>query len=280
MRLYTENVENYIQSLAASISKDPASLESWKCIHIHPKEPEPLNNAVINMLRNERKDVDCDIVVCPDLDILLISRELNAVALQNFANLIISNMSDQSPQIISYDLFRDWRAVRVLLCSKGGDIYKPIPLAEVLPPIGDIGALRDVFAETKFMRKSRQPQYVLVVEDDLLTRRLVANAFKEQYALITAHNAQEAITNYLMHAPDIVFLDIGLPDASGFAVLRQIVALDPDAYVVMFSGNSYLDNITKALGAGAAGFIAKPFKRDKLRHYIQDSAMHHHKSGH
>jgi DNA-binding NtrC family response regulator len=117
----------------------------------------------------------------------------------------------------------------------------------------------------------------MVVEDDPLTRRLVANAFKQDYALITAATAQEAVMNYLIHAPDIVFLDIGLPDANGFNVLHQIMTSDPDAYVVMFSGNSYLDNVTNALSNGAAGFISKPFKKDKMFQYIQESSRHHHK---
>lgn len=121
------------------------------------------------------------------------------------------------------------------------------------------------------------PLHVMLVEDDPLTRRLVTGAFKENYALITAESAEEAVANYLLHAPDIVFLDIGLPDASGLQVLQSIMDSDPEAYVVMFSGNSYLDNVTTALGIGASGFVGKPFKKEKMRHYIEDSALHHNK---
>ncbi len=142
---------------------------------------------------------------------------------------------------------------------------------------GDISSLKEVFAEAKQRRKGRYPQHVMVVEDDPLTRRIVTGTFKENYALITAVNAHEAVADYLAYAPDVVFLDIGLPDASGFAVLRQIIACDPDAYVVMFSSNHCSENVDKAMHAGASGFVAKPFNRENLSSHIRGSAVHHHK---
>lgn len=177
---------------------------------------------------------------------------------------------------ILYDVFHDWRAVRGLALSKAG---APKPAAAKPPPrdFGEVSSLLEAFAEAKKLRKVRMPLHVMLVEDDPLTRRLVTGTFKEKYALITASHAEEAIANYLLHAPDIVFLDIGLPNASGMDVLHRIIESDPDAYVVMFSGNSYLDNVTSALEMGASGFVAKPFKKEKMQHYIQDSALHHRK---
>jgi DNA-binding NtrC family response regulator len=142
---------------------------------------------------------------------------------------------------------------------------------------GEITSLQEVFNEAKKRRKGRQPQYVMVVEDDALTRRIVSQAFRDNYALIAAQNAHEAVADYLLHAPDIVFLDIGLPDASGFDVLKQIIACDPDAYVVMFSSSHYPEIISKAMDAGASGFIAKPFKKENLSGFIRGSAAHHQK---
>lgn len=143
---------------------------------------------------------------------------------------------------------------------------------------GEIASVQHVFADAKKLRKARQPEYVLVVEDDTLTSRVVSNAFKDRYVLVNARDAKEAVAQYLTCAPDIVFLDIGLPDASGFDVLRQIMACDKDAYVVMFSSNNSAENIARALNEGAAGFVAKPFKKEYLRDYITASSIHHHKS--
>jgi len=143
---------------------------------------------------------------------------------------------------------------------------------------GEIGALMEAFAEAKKIRRARCPAHVLVVEDDPLTCRLVAGALASTHAVITEENAKNAVGSYLLHAPDIVFLDIGLPDMDGFMVLDQIITIDPDAFVVMFSSHDNWENVTRALAAGAKGFLSKPFKKEALKNYIQNSATHHHKS--
>jgi CheY-like chemotaxis protein len=235
--------------------------------------------AALQGLCADRQHIDCEVISCADKDVLFISRSLDIDGLYDLAH-DFSRSADrthtQPDEISLYDMFRDWRIVIGLLSSKTQGTIQPTP-APVVLPFGETGGLLEAFNEAKKLRAARMPLHVMVVEDDPLTRRLVTGAFKEHHALITAENAETAIANYLLHAPDIVFLDIGLPDTNGFDVLRQIMAIDPDAYVVMFSGNSYLDNVTAALNEGASGFIAKPFKKDKMRHFIHDSALHHRK---
>lgn len=273
MRIHTENTEQYIAALATSIAKDPASLDRWRCLHLHPTHLRQIDMGKVESLKKANQHLDCDIVLCPDGDLLVISYALNQQEMNKLAASLIGDMASDTVEVAMYDVFGDWRTVRQLLLSKAGAIQPSYPTNHT--EFGDIAALIDVFSEAKQLRKARYPLHVMIVEDDPLTRRLVTGAFKESYALITAGNAQEAVANYLLHAPDIVFLDINLPDADGFSVLRQLIASDPDAYIVMFSGNSYLDNVTAALNQGASGFIAKPFKKERLRHYIEDSMMHH-----
>lgn len=160
-----------------------------------------------------------------------------------------------------------------MIMHNDGSAYEEIDSHD----FGEISELQDVFSEVKKLRKTRHPQHVMIVEDDPLTRRIVSHTFKKDYALICARDANDAVADYLMYAPDVVFLDIGLPDASGFAVLRQILACDPDAYIVMFSGNSYPENIDRATKEGASGFVAKPFRKNDLHQFIKGSMIHHHK---
>ena len=273
MRIHYENTGQYIAALAASIAKDPASLDRWRCLHLHPEHLRQVEMPKLEALKAANSHLDCDIVLCADGDVLVISYALNQQEMTKLAATLIGDMASDNVEVAMYDVFGDWRTVRQLLLSKAGSAKPTYP--ETHTDFGDVAALVDVFAQAKQLRKARYPLHVMIVEDDPLTRRLVTGAFKENYALITASNAEEAIANYLLHAPDIVFLDINLPDADGFSVLRQIIASDPDAYIVMFSGNSYLDNVTAALNQGASGFIAKPFKKERLRQYIEDSMMHH-----
>lgn len=284
MQIHSENTQEFIQALAASIEKDPSSLENWRCLHISTSKEISFDlvEKTLRQLKVLHKEYDCDVVHCEDNDMFFISRNLNDAQLSEIADeldiFITSSPQAGNPSEFKlYNIYFDWRIVRALMLTKtSGSKLTLVKPSE--HNFGEIASLQEVFSEAKQLRKARMPLHVMVVEDDLLTRRLVTGAFKENYALITAETAQEAVMNYMLHAPDVVFLDIGLPDASGFDVLHQILESDPDAYVVMFSGNSYLDNVTNALSNGASGFISKPFKKEKMRQYIQDSAMHHRKS--
>jgi CheY-like chemotaxis protein len=117
-------------------------------------------------------------------------------------------------------------------------------------------------------RTQREVPQLMMIEDDAFTCRLVENVVKKQYDMQTLVTADHALSTYARLAPDILFLDINLPDVTGHELLERIVALDPNAYVVMLSGNADRDNIMAAMQRGAKGFIAKPFTREKLFHYI------------
>lgn len=279
MRLHTHHSENFIAALAEAIHKDPLSLKEWRCLHVALAEPLPpeQEEEILATIKAQHKDSDCEVICCAHRDVFFISRQLGVDALYALAGDFLSRLPQEAAQgheMAMYDVFSDWRLLCNLLRQKNGGA--PITLAQhPAHDFGEVDMLVELFDDARKLRRARMPLHIMLVEDDALTRRLVANSFKDRYALITAGTAQEAVANYLMFAPDIVFLDIGLPDASGFDVLQQIVARDSDAYVVMFSGNSYIDNITSALTNGASGFVAKPFHKDKLHHYIHDSAIHH-----
>lgn len=282
MRIHTRNTDGFIRALSASISKDPASLEHWHCLHVGYRENRDVEwyEKMLEHLQQSNKYLDCEVIYCADDDLFFLSRTVSVDELYALANMFIvaaSLSGSESNEVALYDMYHDWRTVNELLLSKAGAAEIPGAKA-VCHHFGEVASLSEVFNEAKKSRNARLPQRVMVVEDDSLTRRIVTNAFKDNYALITATNAQEAVENYLLYAPDIVFLDIGLPDASGFDVLQQIMTTDKDAYVVMFSANSYLDNITTALTNGASAFVAKPFQQEKMRRYIQEIALHHHKN--
>lgn len=276
MRLYTENAPQYISALSSSIERDPLSMEAWICMHIETKEQATIDTGEIDTIKKANRSLDCDMIICPDNDIFIIGRSRDLLSISRMAERFSSMLSEGS-EIVRYELFSDWKKIHSLLEDKTRGRKMPLSLKLESGNFEDTAHLEHVFNETKQLRPDRHPQYVMLVEDDPMTRRLATSILKKDCAVISADNAHDAVANYLMHAPDIVFLDIGLPDQSGFTVLKQILEIDPDAYVVMFSGNSYIDNVTKSLNAGASGFVAKPFQPDKMRRYIEDSAMHHRK---
>jgi two-component system chemotaxis response regulator CheY len=86
--------------------------------------------------------------------------------------------------------------------------------------------------------------------------------------VLEAGDCATALHLYAMHAPDATFLDIELPDANGYTVLKQCVAADKAAFIVMLSANSVKEHILASLEEGAQGFVTKPFTKEKLIHYL------------
>ena len=119
------------------------------------------------------------------------------------------------------------------------------------------------------VRAARTGIEILLVEDDLFSRKMVRGVLEKNYRVTTADKGLGALKSYVTTGPDIIFLDIELPDVTGHDILKRIMQIDPSAYVIMLSGNGDRQNIMKAIEAGAKGFIAKPFTKDKLMQYIQ-----------
>ena len=113
---------------------------------------------------------------------------------------------------------------------------------------------------------------VLLIEDDPVTRWIVRKSLRHACRFATAPTASQAYAMFQSFQPDIVFLDINLPDQSGRAVLEWILRNDPGVRVIMFSSNDNLDNIAQTLEKGASGFIAKPFLKEELLHYVRGEA--------
>lgn len=120
------------------------------------------------------------------------------------------------------------------------------------------------------LKEPEKPR-ILLIEDDRTTRRMVRASVDEECSITAAGTAGLGINLYRRMHPDIVFLDIQLPDTDGHTVLEWIMKANPDAFVVMMSGCSDNDNVFKSIQIGAKGFIAKPFNENKMRFFIEQS---------
>lgn len=116
---------------------------------------------------------------------------------------------------------------------------------------------------------------VLLVEDDRTTRRLVKSKLKGYCQLIVAPNASQGISSFNFLKPDMVFLDIELPDGNGHNLATWMLHNDPGAFVVMFSGHSDSGNLVRAARIGVKGFVTKPFDLDKMLYFIKKCPNQH-----
>jgi CheY-like chemotaxis protein len=120
-------------------------------------------------------------------------------------------------------------------------------------------------------RKRHTDPVVLIVEDDRFTSNYAAGILSKEYDVVTAKTGEEAILKHIESAPDMVFLDIHLPGLNGHETLQAIKQADPNAFVVMLSVDTVKTNIVSATQKGAAGFLKKPFSKDRLLHATMQS---------
>ncbi len=105
---------------------------------------------------------------------------------------------------------------------------------------------------------------ILVVEDDTPIRNLIATTLKtHDYKYLLAKNGEEAILQASTCAPDVVFLDLGLPDLDGVEVIKKIREWS-NMPIIVISARSEDEDKIEALDAGADDYLTKPFSVEEL----------------
>ncbi|MCR4652546.1 MAG: response regulator transcription factor [Eubacterium sp.] len=105
---------------------------------------------------------------------------------------------------------------------------------------------------------------ILVVEDDPPVRNLITTTLgMHQYEYLVAGNGQTAIMQAASHNPDVIFLDLGLPDMDGVDVIRKVRTWTEIPIIVISARSEEADKI-EALDAGADDYLTKPFSVEEL----------------
>ena len=121
------------------------------------------------------------------------------------------------------------------------------------------------------LRKDRTPIRYLVVDDSVFARKNVAKMVESFGGQIAgeAGDGCTAITEYDRTSPDMVLMDITMPQMEGIEASERIVRAHPDARIVMVSSVGYQENIVAALQKGARHFVQKPVKAEILYEVIK-----------
>lgn len=117
-----------------------------------------------------------------------------------------------------------------------------------------------------------QDMRVLVSDDSLLMRKKLKDMVLEVGCkeVFEAGDGQEAIDLYKEHKPDLVFMDIIMPQKTGIEAITEIKAFDEDAYVVVVSSIGTKNKLREAIKAGAQDFLQKPIQKDNVEHLIKN----------
>ena len=112
---------------------------------------------------------------------------------------------------------------------------------------------------------------ILIVDDAAFMRMMIKDILtKNGYEIVgEAQDGKEAIEKYKELQPDLVTMDITMPEMDGITALKEIKKFDPSANIIMCSAMGQQAMVIDAIQAGAKDFIVKPFQADRVIEAIQ-----------
>lgn len=112
---------------------------------------------------------------------------------------------------------------------------------------------------------------IMIVDDSpIIVRKLTMMLEQLGYRIVaTAENGKAAVTTYRSAKPDVVTMDITMPEMDGIEATRTIIKEFPDAKIVMVTSHGQEKMVLDALKAGAKGYVIKPFQEHKVYEAIQ-----------
>jgi len=282
MEIFLENSEACLKN---EINKAKQQNIIYRCLHIKISK---LNSFNLDLLKIDLHDAlsfhKAKLFLCSDSDVFLITQGIPIKKFRNIQkNIVPHSLGKECPEgvIEEIDIFNNSQCILKLLEEKQSQIKKE------KPDNIEFREKKQRFSLEEFTkldadkiqqrRIKRKHLNILVIDDAPVITCPVKNVVEKKYPLSekedivifnSAPNAQKGISEYIIQSPDVLFLDIGLPDKDGKEVLNKVLSVDPYAYVVMLSGQSSRNNVVQCIQQGAVGFIGKPFNIDQLLYYI------------
>jgi two-component system chemotaxis response regulator CheY len=107
---------------------------------------------------------------------------------------------------------------------------------------------------------------VMLVDDTAFMRFFLRNVFEEMGHEVVAEaaNGHEALSAYAIMKPELVTMDITMPDMDGIEAVKRLKQMDPKVKIMMCSAMGQKSRVTEAIKAGAVDFIVKPFQKERV----------------
>lgn len=122
------------------------------------------------------------------------------------------------------------------------------------------------------MQNHRKQLNIVIADDDSTTCHVLRLLLREHghQVVAEARDGEKAVSLCETHQPDIAFLDIDMPRMDGHHAAQKIRRSAPGVGMIMISALPTLDNVKKAVEAGASGFVVKPFNAVKVAEAIEN----------
>ncbi len=113
------------------------------------------------------------------------------------------------------------------------------------------------------------PKILIVDDAEFLRLRISKMLAVDGYEVMEAENGLKAIEAYRTGRPDLVLMDVTMPEMDGLTALKQIRAMDSKARVIMLTALGQESVVLEAIKSGARDFVVKPFERERVMNAIQ-----------
>jgi two-component system chemotaxis response regulator CheY len=112
---------------------------------------------------------------------------------------------------------------------------------------------------------------IMIVDDAAFMRMMLRGILTKMghEVVAEAENGKMAVSNYMKHGPDLVTMDITMPEMDGIEAVKKIRDLDANAKIIMCSAMGQQDMVIQAIRAGARDFIVKPFNADRVQDALE-----------
>jgi len=111
----------------------------------------------------------------------------------------------------------------------------------------------------------------IVLEDEPETNEIMCTSLKNFFKKVySALDGETALEQYKKYQPDVVFIDIMLPEISGLEIAKEIKAINPKQIIIIVSASNDMGNISKAVKLGVNSYVRKPIDIDKIIDVLND----------
>ncbi len=112
---------------------------------------------------------------------------------------------------------------------------------------------------------------IMVVDDSSITIKKLTQLLEQlgHGVVCSCKTGAEAVVNYREYRPDLVTMDITMPDMDGIEATRQILEVFPEALIIMVTSHGQEQMVIDSIDVGAKGYVLKPIKADKLGEMIR-----------
>jgi len=113
-------------------------------------------------------------------------------------------------------------------------------------------------------REKRGKNVFLICDDDVSVRQNLKKLLSPSGRVHEVDTGAKVCEAYQEYNPDIVLIEVHMPEQNGLSIVNDIIDMDADAFIIMISADSRKENVLRAISSGSIGFLSKPIKSEKL----------------